>query len=340
MMAMNRKILVLLLLNALLWFGLHFAFLWGKVSNPWMAVWDSLSFSGPLAIILWILSLSISFYRPSWQKVGLLLVISASSAFLALSMYRFIHSLWPALNVSLSSFISNGETMVFVIAFFQLLSFLLFGGMILDDEERHQRDKRRIELEQLARDAELSGLRLQLQPHFLFNSLNSVYALLQDNPAMAGRMILLLSDFFRSIVNKAEKNLILLKEEIRIIRMYLDIESIRFEHRLHLHFSIDEDAELKEIPALLLQPIVENAVKHGVYGTQAAVDIHVSALISGAFLTVQVSNPYMQETPQGKGSGFGLDSVRRRLNLLYNRNDLLEIRKSQDVFTVIIKIPV
>lgn len=337
---MNRRILVLLLISALLWFGLHFAFLWGKVSNLWVAALDALSFAGPLAVILWILSLSISFYRPSWQKVGLLLVISASSAFLALSMYRFIHSLWPVLNVSLSSFISNGETMVFVIAFFQLLSFLLFGGMILDDEERQQRERRRIELEQLARDAELSGLRLQLQPHFLFNSLNSVYALLQDNPQMAGRMILLLSDFFRSIVNKAEKNLIPLVEEIRIIRMYLDIESIRFEHRLHLHFSIDEDAELKEIPALLLQPVVENAVKHGVYGTQEIVDIHISASISGGFLSIQISNPYMENSAVGKGSGFGLDSVRRRLNLLYTRNDLLEIRKANSVFNVIIKIPV
>ncbi len=339
-MTMNRRILVLLLVNALLWFGLHVAFLWGKVSDPWMAVWDALSFSGPLALILWILSLSISFYRPSWQKVGLLLVISASSAFLALAMYRFMHSLWPALNVSLSRFMSNGETMVFVIAFFQLLSFLLFGGMILDDEERHQRDKRRIELEQLARDAELSGLRLQLQPHFLFNSLNSVYALLQDNPSLAGKMILLLSDFFRSIVNKSDKKTIPLAEEIRIIRMYLDIESIRFEHRLHLHFSIDKEAELTEIPALLLQPVVENAVKHGVYGTQERVDIHILASISGGFLSVEISNPFMDSAPVGKGSGFGLDSVRRRLSLLYNRNDLLEIRKTEAVFTVIIKIPV
>lgn len=336
---MNRKILGLLIVTTLVWFAMHFAFLLGKVAEPWQALLDALTFAVCTLSILWIMALSIGYYRPTWQKTGIVLVITSLSALLNIAMYHFLHPLVLTGVAPVTAFISNGETLIFFIVFFLMLSFLLLSGMILEDEDREARIRQQSEVEKLARDAELNGLRLQLQPHFLFNSLNSIYALLQDNPQQAGKMVLLLSDFFRSVVNKSENVLIPFDEELRVVRMYLEIESIRFEHRLKIDYILEEGVSDKLLPALLLQPIIENAVKHGIYGTDKEVRIALKAQLESSFLAIEISNTCSPESPAGKGSGFGLDSVRRRLSLLYFRNDLMEVQSQNDTYIVKLKIP-
>lgn len=337
---MNRKILGLLVVTTLVWFAMHFAFLLGKVAEPWQALFDSIVFALCTFSILWVMALSIGYFRPSWQKTGIVLVITSLSALLNIAMYRFLHPLILFDVEPVTAFISNGETLVFFIVFFLMLSFLLLSGMILEDEDREARIRQQAEVEKLARDAELNGLRLQLQPHFLFNSLNSVYALLQENPGKAGKMVLLLSDFFRSVVNKSENAIIPFEDELRVVKMYLEIESIRFEHRLLVEYTIQESILDKRLPSLLLQPIVENAVKHGIYGTGNEVLIRLIAKVEGTFLSIEISNSCSSEVPTGKGNGFGLDSVRRRLSLLYLRNDLVETQRLPDTFIVKLKIPI
>lgn len=337
---MNRKILGLLVVTTLVWFAMHFAFLLGKVAAPWQALLDAFTFALCTLSILWVMALSIGYFRPSWQKTGIVLVITSLSALLNIAMYRFLHPLVLTDVTPVTAFVSNGETLIFFIVFFLMLSFLLLSGMILEDEDREARMKQQSEVEKLAREAELNGLRLQLQPHFLFNSLNSIYALLQDNPGQAGKMVLLLSDFFRSVVNKSEHALIPFEDELRVVKMYLEIESIRFEHRLRIDYLMSDDVYDKRLPSLLLQPIVENAVKHGIYGSDKEVLIQLKATVEASFLFIEISNSCATELPVGKGSGFGLDSVRRRLSLLYLRNDLLDIQRLSGTFVVKLKIPI
>jgi len=132
-----------------------------------------------------------------------------------------------------------------------------------NQKDEREIERRRLEAERLSRDAELSKLRLQLQPHFLFNSLNSISSLAGSKPDQARKMIQQLSDFLRGTLRKDDQQLTPLKDEFAHLQLYLDIEKVRFGHRLHTEIKCDELVEEMKIPALLLQPIVENAVKFG-----------------------------------------------------------------------------
>ncbi|RZK45652.1 MAG: sensor histidine kinase [Pedobacter sp.] len=194
------------------------------------------------------------------------------------------------------------------------------------------------ETEAIAKDAELYSLRQQLQPHFLFNSLNSISALIGSNPTLSRTMIQQLSGFLRGTLNKDDKTSISLAEEMAHLQLYLDIEKVRFGHRLETKTEMLADGAM--IPPMILQPIVENAIKFGLYDTIGTVTITVIAMISGNDLVIRVQNPYDPETSDPrKGTGFGLSSIRRRLYLIFSRNDLLETSFTDTIFTTTVKIP-
>jgi two-component system LytT family sensor kinase len=206
------------------------------------------------------------------------------------------------------------------------------------DEEESKR--RKLEAEKLSREAELSKLRLQLQPHFLFNSLNSISALAGSKPDQARKMIQQLSDFLRGTLRKDDQQLTPLKDELFHLQLYLDIEKVRFGHRLNSEINCDEDASDMLLPALLLQPIVENAVKFGLYDTIGEITITIKAVRENGHLKIQVTNPFDASTSRPrKGTGFGLSSVDRRLYLLYARNDLLATEVIDNNFITTILIP-
>lgn len=206
--------------------------------------------------------------------------------------------------------------------------------------EQGEREKRKQDLEKLAKDAELFKLRQQLQPHFLFNSLNSINALIGARPEEARKMVQQLSDFLRGTLKKEEQQWVNLKEEMQYLQLYLDIEKVRFGNRLSTQVHTDESAELLKLPALLLQPIVENAIKFGLYDTMGETVIIISAKNEDNKLVVEVQNPFDPETsaPQ-QGTGFGLKSVQRRLFLLFARNDLLKTTAKENIFTTTVTIP-
>lgn len=190
----------------------------------------------------------------------------------------------------------------------------------------------------LRRDAELFKLRQQLQPHFLYNSLNSISALTMIQPDKAQEMIGRLSEFLRSSVKRESEDLIPIEDEIDYIQAYLAIESIRFGDRLNVLFDRQYTDDAK-IPPFLMQPILENAIKYGLYGRTGNVDITMNIILQDSFLVITVTNPYDPQTKPGKGTGFGLESIQRRLYLLYARTDLLETQKDNETFTTILKIP-
>ena len=190
------------------------------------------------------------------------------------------------------------------------------------------------------RDAELSGLRQQFQPHFIFNSLNSISALAGTDPTLARKMIEQLSDFLRGTVKKESNQLVPLKDEFNHLQLYLDIEKVRFGHRLVATVNADETALAMKIPSLVLQPILENAIKFGLYDTVGEVVISLEARVDGNSLIVEIKNPFDPTSSVPKsGTGFGLSSIQRRLSLLFYRNDLLTTRQTDGIFTTTIKIP-
>lgn len=206
--------------------------------------------------------------------------------------------------------------------------------------EKRESEQRSLDMEKLAKDAELAMLRQKLQPHFLFNSLNSISALAGSKPEQARKMIQQLSDFLRGTLKKDEQKFISLKEEFSHLNLYLEIEKVRFGHRLNIETKVDEQCNEMLLPPLLIQPIVENAIKFGLYDTLGNTTIRVEAFCENKVLVIRVENPFDRETMNANaGTGFGLSSIQRRLFLLYGRNDLLTTAQKEDTFITTLKLP-
>jgi two-component system, LytTR family, sensor kinase len=206
--------------------------------------------------------------------------------------------------------------------------------------DQQEVESRKAANEKMSREAELSKLRQQLQPHFLFNSLNSISALVGSRPDEARKMIQQLSDFLRGTLKKDDSQLVTLAEEVEHLQLYLDIEKVRFGHRLRTHMDNDDAAMTMRMPSLLLQPIVENAIKFGLYDTTGEIVIRIFSKLQDNYLSITVENPFDPTTAKPKqGTGFGLNSVQRRLHLLYARQDLLTTNQNDLTFTTNIKIP-
>ncbi|MGV8878960.1 MAG: sensor histidine kinase [Sphingobacteriaceae bacterium] len=224
--------------------------------------------------------------------------------------------------------------------------FLIIGWMAMvstlwyTNKDQRESEQRKTDTEKLAREAELNQLRQHLQPHFLFNSLNSIIALISIQPEQARKMIHQLADFLRGTLKKDDQQQVSLAEELEHLALYLDIEKVRFGHRLFT--SVDSDAACSQLllPSMLLQPLVENAIKFGLYDTISSVSIVITARCIKQDLLISVKNPFDAKTAQPlPGTGFGLSGVKRRLYLLFSRNDLLETRIVDNHFITTVKIP-
>ncbi len=204
--------------------------------------------------------------------------------------------------------------------------------------------KRDIELHQNAtislREAELFRLRQQLQPHFLYNSLNSINALILIDAERAQEMVGRLSDFLRLSVRRETQEQTNVLDELNYIESYLCIESLRFGDRLNVVIDKTGDqVDTAALPAFILQPILENAIKFGLYGNIGKVLIKIKIQLKDQLLQIAIENPFDSTVQTPRGTGFGLEGIRRRLQLLYARADLLDIQKTENIFTTIIQIP-
>ena len=206
-------------------------------------------------------------------------------------------------------------------------------------QEQKEAQLRSLKAGQMLKEAELFKLRQQLQPHFLFNSLNSISALTLTDAGRARHMIQQLSDFLRSTLQSNEHQMISLANELHQLTLYLEIEKVRFGHRLQTDIRCSDDTLPLFLPALLLQPVVENAIKFGLYDTLGDVLIKITAMKQAGDLVISISNPFDADTPPVKGTGFGLESIRRRLYLLFARQDLLQVQLAENIFTVTLVIP-
>lgn len=226
------------------------------------------------------------------------------------------------------------------------IGFLLLGCITMisilwyNQLEQKENETRKVDAEKLAKEAELFKLRQQLQPHFLFNSLNSINALIGSRPEEARKMVQQLSDFLRGTIKKEETQWVTLHEELQYLQLYLEIEKVRFGNRLATVLESNEVSQQLRLPALLLQPIVENAIKFGLYDTTGETVIRINTIKDENDLVITVMNPFDPETSTPRhGTGFGLKSVQRRLYLLFARTDLLTTEIKDKIYTTIVRIP-
>lgn len=222
---------------------------------------------------------------------------------------------------------------------FLYIVFVLFYYLVIYYRNLKEKTTRESELKTLIKESELSTLKSQINPHFLFNSLNSISSLTLSNPDKAQEMVIKLSEFFRYSLGNKKEDKSSLKEELKNIDRYLDIEKTRFGDKLHYEKQVNADCLDKLLPNMILQPLFENAVKYGVYESLEQSNITLKCEDRGLFLYIQLENDYDSKMLSKKGEGIGLTNIRKRLQLVYSRNDLLKIDRQQDKFKVELLIP-
>jgi two-component system, LytTR family, sensor histidine kinase AlgZ len=218
-----------------------------------------------------------------------------------------------------------------------LLSLAVHYAMLAFDAVR-EAERCQLRAEVLARDAQLSALRAQLDPHFLYNSLNSINALTSTDPAGARRMCLLLGDFLRQTMHVGSRRWIPLAEELALAERFLDIEQVRFGARLRVERHADQTAAACRMPPLLLQPLVENAVTHGIARRLGGGVIRVDVARRDGMLSIAIENPRETDGPPSS-PGLGLDNVRQRIAAVFGDAGRLDAHPDGDRFRVELSLP-
>ena len=287
-----------------------------------------------------LISNNMKYYLPRQERYWYILIISLGlSAVWLLSVRVFLWILFHD-DEAYMNMLHQSSSLRYGIAFLMVSCMAMMSLAWYAQEEQKETDARKNNAEKLAKDAELYKLRQQLQPHFLFNSLNSISALTGSKPEKARHMIQQLSDFLRGTLKKDELAWSTFEDELQYLQLYLDIEKVRFGYRLQTKMMYDNDVLQMKLPVMLLQPVVENAIKFGLYDTIGEVVITINAKNEKGLLKVDVQNPYDPCTAQPlHGTGFGLSAIQRRLFLLFARHDLLQTAPIDGYFITTVTIP-
>jgi two-component system, LytTR family, sensor kinase len=222
--------------------------------------------------------------------------------------------------------------------FFYILLCLAYY-LVMYNTNLQEKLKEEARLNELLKESELNMLRSQINPHFLFNSLNSISSLTISNPEKAREMLIKLSDFLRYSVSTSTTGFTSLEKEMTNIQRYLEIEKVRFGNKLEFGFKLDGDCKLHKIPAMLLQPLFENAIKHGVYESTEQVRIEMDCRFADDCLMIDLVNDFEPGPRSRKGAGVGLKNIRERLRLMYKSDTLMKTSVSGNKFHVSLCLP-
>lgn len=231
------------------------------------------------------------------------------------------------------------EPLLFASGVLLFLLALTVHYLLLAVEFARQAERRQLQLEVLSRDAELRALRAQLDPHFLYNSLNSISALTAVDPAGARRMCILLADFLRDTLAISGRDRIPLADELALTDRFLSIEQVRFGPRLQVERYVDAAAAQCRVPPLLLQPLLENAVTHGIANLLDGGVIRVDVARQADQVSIAIENPRDVDAPERSRRGVGLDNVRRRLITMFGASARIETRTEHGRFRVEVAMP-
>ena len=238
-----------------------------------------------------------------------------------------------------NNFLNNGLPSKIFAGYIMYIIYLVFFYAVNYYQSLKEKIKKEGEYKALIREAELQALKSQINPHFLFNSLNSISSLTVSNPEKAQEMVINLSTFMRYSLMHNEKEMVSFSRELENIKLYLSIEKVRFGKKLNAEFEIDAHCMEAEIPNMILQPLFENAIKYGVYETTEQVTIKTTCECDGTVLKIKISNDYDSETVKRKGEGIGLRNIRKLMEIIYNLPDLMSITDHKTSFEVQLIIP-
>lgn len=214
-----------------------------------------------------------------------------------------------------------------------------FHYVLLAEQASREAQERALEARVLARDAELKALRAQVNPHFLFNCLHSISALTSVDASKAREMCILLADFLRTTLRVGGQQAITIEEELALIRGYLAIEKVRFGARVQMKEAVENDTLGLLLPPLLLQPLVENAIRHGIANLPEGGVIGLSVHRNADLVSIEVENSFDPDTPSKLKTGLGLDNVRRRLHARYGDDASMMYGANGNVFSVKLRLP-
>jgi len=238
-----------------------------------------------------------------------------------------------------NTFLKDGLPSKIFAGYIMYAIYLVFFYAVNYYQSLKEKIKKESEYKALIREAELQALKSQINPHFLFNSLNSISSLTVSNPEKAQEMVINLSTFMRYSLMHNEKEMVSFSRELENIKLYLSIEKVRFGKKLNAEFEIDAHCMDAEIPNMILQPIFENAIKYGVYETTDQVTIKTICNCEGNFLKITILNDYDSSTIKRRGEGIGLRNIRKRMEIIYNNPDLMKVTDHKTSFEVQLIIP-
>ena len=261
---------------------------------------------------------------------GLMWIVVAKGLALLLGRYLFAR---------LNERVSSELPLLFGIGVLLYLLSVALHYVLLSMESSKEAETREQEALTLARESELKALKAQINPHFLFNSLNSISALATVDGLRAREMCIKLSDFLRTTLKLGEKQRITLADELSLAKAYLEVEKVRFGARLRVEIQTDPDCNHCVVPSLLLQPLVENAVKHGIAGLVDGGTIRLEAHCSGGQLQLKIGNEFDPDSPAASRHGLGLRNVRDRLRALYENRARVDTSVADGHFVVEVELP-
>jgi two-component system, LytTR family, sensor histidine kinase AlgZ len=237
------------------------------------------------------------------------------------------------------SYVTFRSGLIFGAGVFYYLLSVAVNYALIAQKESQKAQELAVESGMRAREAELSALKAQINPHFLYNSLNSISALTSIDAAKAREMCVSLADFLRLTLGMGEKGMIPLREELGLLEKYCAIEKVRFGERLTLKEEVAEDAKRYLLPPLLLQPLFENAVVHGIAQMPEGGWIRLKASRNGNYLSLTVENSWDPEAGSSRRNGVGLKNVQRRLEARYGNQAQLQASAEENVFRVSLQFP-
>ena len=310
---------------------------------------EAAAFALPLAVALGFLCLS-AYYTahglPSTRAdLPRLTVTAVAAAFLSSAVWLLLARGWLGVVNSLGPWpgargdFHTAAPTLFWFGFLLYLLAVAISFLAVTFEAARGAERRGLELQVLAREAELRALRAQIDPHFLFNSLQSISALTTADPPAARRMCLLLADFLRDTLTLGSQARISIGRELLLARRFLEIEQVRFGDRLQVDIESWQAGQIS-VPPLILQPLVENAVRHGIAHTLDGGVVRVRAAAGIAHVVILVENPADPDRVRTRGTGLGLSNVRERLRSAYGATEArLDVSETDGVFSVRLELP-
>ncbi|MBC34849.1 MAG: hypothetical protein CL663_02220 [Bacteroidetes bacterium] len=340
----NRKASLIYSFGWILVASVHFVIMiWAEDLTPWQAGVDSLVFNllfATIGIVLWY---TVQFSDPTKSNTFNLILNH-------ITLIVLVNLIWIAFGNFVAKSINANEfytkfvtefvpsrilTGVFLYFIIVLVYYLIM--YYNDIQAKLSKEGRLLEM---LKEGELNVLKSQINPHFLFNSLNSISSLTITNAEKAQEMIIKLSDFLRYTVSKDMGHFSSFTAELQNIQRYLEIEKIRFGNKMLFEFDLDDDCMDVKMPSMILQPLFENAVKHGVYESTEPIVINTSCRSENNLMLIVIKNNYEQDSIGRKGEGIGLKNIQERLRLVYKHDNLIKVAKTESEFEVTLYIPI